>query len=141
LLLVQVVWEILPEVLHVPEQTDQILRFPFLRERLLQVAVVAVAAKTAAAHVQLMEYLAHQVAAAVLVCHGHALVAVVRMPQTMTQQHSETTVAIRPPLVATTPEAAVVALVVLAETVRVMETGPSVAPAVLAKHQRLQAQL
>jgi hypothetical protein len=102
--------------------------------------VAAVVAKTAVAHVQPMVCLAPRAVVAVLVCHGRALAVRVRTTQTMTPQHSETTAAIHPPLVATTQAAAVVALVALAETDRATAVEQLVAPAVLVKRQQLLAQ-
>ena len=97
-------------------------------------------AKTAAARVHPMVCLAPRVVAAVLVCHGRALVVRVRTTQTMTPQHSETTAAIHPPLVATTQVVAAVALVALVETDRATAVERLVASAVLVKRQQLLVQ-
>jgi hypothetical protein len=130
LLQVQVAQETHRKALHVSERTDQTLRFHFLRERLLQLVVAAVVAKTAAARAQPMVCLAPRAVVAVLVCHGRALAVRVHMPQTMTPQHSETMVAIPPLLAATTQAVAAVALVALVETDQATAVGQSVAPAV-----------
>jgi hypothetical protein len=140
LLQVQAAQETHREALLVPERTDQILRFHFLQERLLQLVVAAVEAKTAAARAQPMVCLAPRAVAAVLVCHGRALAVRVRMPQTMTPQHSETTAAIPPLLAATTQAVAAAVLVALVETDQATAVGQSVAPAVWAKRQQLLVQ-